>query len=287
MPYLLLLLSILLTVTKSGLYNAYAKKTQPGLLATFGFNAASYGLAALIGFVVFVVGDQVLTLPTVLCALAYAAIVFSLQTISITAMKFGAMSVTTICVMYGMIIPSLAGPLFWHEPFGVLQATGILLMVASLWLLNGKQSFTASKLWVILAAIAFVLSGLAGVMEKVHQSTPGKAEKAGFVFIACLCMLAFSLIASLFARKKGGQLQPKYLLLLGAFSGVVIGFYSIVNLTLAGTLDSMIYYPVANGGAMLLTVVVSCLVFREKFDVRKILGVGIGLVGILALSIPV
>ena len=77
------------------------------------------------------------------------------------------------------------------------------------------------------------------------------------------------------------------MLTFGAVSGLVMGFYSTVNLTLAGLLDSMIYYPVANGGAMVLTVVVSCLVFKEKFDLARICGAVIGIVGIVLLSIPV
>jgi multidrug transporter EmrE-like cation transporter len=67
----------------------------------------------------------------------------------------------------------------------------------------------------------------------------------------------------------------------------VIGLYSTVNLTLSGKLDSMIYYPIANGGAMLLTVLVSVIVFKERFDKQKITGTIIGLLGILCLSIPV
>ena len=141
--------------------------------------------------------------------------------------------------------------------------------------------------FIYFAALGFGLSMVRGpLMKIISENTAPNQARTICVFFS-VASFAGPLIASLFARKKGGLLQPKYLLLLGAFSGVVIGFYSIVNLTLAGTLDSMIYYPVANGGAMLLTIAVSCFVFREKLDVRKILGVGIGLAGILALSIPV
>lgn len=289
--YLLLLLSIILAVCKSSVYNTYAKKTRPTLFATFGFNAATYGIAAVIAFTVMMFGDKTLSAPTVFCALLYAAVVFSLQTISITAMKVGAMSLTSICVMYGMIIPSLAGPIFWKEPFGVLQAVGIGMMLVSLWFLRGKgdnRQSSVSKKWILLAAIAFLLSGMAGVMEKIHQSTEGRAEKAMFVFVACLAMLMLSVVASALSyHKKSEGVTKKPLLALGALSGFIIGFYSIVNLTLAGALDSMIYYPVANGGAMLLTVTVSFVIFKEPLDRRKIFGAVIGLFGIVCLSIPI
>ena len=289
--YVLLAVSVVLAVLKSTVYNAYAKRTKPTLLATFGFNAMTYGVAAVISLSVLIFSDKMLSVPTVLCAILYAVIVFSLQTVSITAMKVGAMSLTAISVMYGMIIPALAGPIFWKEPFGMLQAAGILMMSASLWLLrerSGQRQGGASKKWIVLAAIAFVLSGMAGVMEKIHQSTEAKDEKAMFVFVACLCMLSFSVVATLLShRKEGRAVNKEALLVLGAFSGMIVGFYSIVNLTLAGALDSMIYYPVANGGAMLLTVVVSFAVFKERLTPYKIVGAVVGLCGIVCLSIPI
>ena len=196
---------------------------------------------------------------------------------------------TAICVMYGMIIPAVAGPLFWSEKIGALQIVGMLLMLLSLWLINRKAPSKESKKtnkWIILAVVAFLLSGMAGVMEKIHQSTEARAEKLQFVFAACTFMLVFSLVAILITRKKGKEGRSVFRLSLPVLSGLVVGLYSTVNLILAGKLDSMIYYPIANGGAMLLTVLVSAMFFKEKFDRLKIVGVIVGLVGILCLSIP-
>ena len=288
--YFLLAFSILLTVCKSSVYNAYAKRVKPSLFGTFAFNALTYGCAAAIALIALLFDEMSLSLPTVVCAVFYAAIVFSLQTISVTAMKHGAMSLTAICVMYGMIIPSLAGPIFWKEAFGVLQAIGIVLMLASLWLLRGKsrEKSKTTVTWVLLAIFAFVLSGMAGLMEKIHQSTEGREEKSMFVFVACLAMLAFSIVAGLMAYGKNQKVAgSKLFWAFGGLTGLIVGAYSIINLTLAGGLDSMIYYPVANGGAMLLTVLVSCAVFKEPLDLCKIIGTVIGLGGIVCLSIPI
>lgn len=286
--YLLLLLSIVLAVCKSSLYNAYAKK-EPTLGATFFFNAVSYGAAAVIAWIGMAIRGETPSATTVLCAFFYAVIVVSLQTISITAMRVGAMSATSICIMYGMIIPSVAGPIFWKEPIGFLQIAGILLMIASLWFIKEKMQAQEKKAkkWTVPAALAFVLSGMAGVMEKIHQSTKAAEERLSFVFVACAFMLLFSLAARLTVRKKTEKGSARPALLLAACSGLVIGLYSTVNLILSGGLDSMIYYPIANGGAMLLTVLVSAVVFKERYDKRKIAGTALGLLGILLLSLPI
>ncbi len=288
--YFLLAASIVLCVCKSAFYNAYAKKNDSSLVATFRFNAVSYGVAALIALIGALVSKESISAATVICAFFYGIIVLSLQTASITAMSVGTMSVTAICVMYGMIIPSVAGPIFWSEPIGVLQIPGIILMIVSLWFLKGETSGTNRKMttkWLLLALAAFVFSGMAGVMEKIHQSTSGKGERMSFVCIGCLFMLVFSVIAGLILRGKAGNKTRVKIPPIAILSGIVIGFYASVNLILAGKLNSMIYYPIANGGAMILTVIVSAVVFGERFNKEKILGVVLGLFGILLLSLPV
>ena len=288
--YFLLAVSIALAVCKSSLYNSYAKSNETTLFSTFSFNTISYGVAAIIALVGMLISRENVSVATVLCALFYAIIVFSLQTISITAMSVGAMSTTAICVMYGMIIPSVAGPIFWKEPIGFLQIVGIIMMIVSLWFLKGKtppENRKTTNKWILLALVAFVLSGMAGVMEKIHQSTNGREDRMTFVFVACIFMFIFSVIGVFVTKKSQEKDRVSTFPLLSIPSGLVIGFYSMVNLTLAGKLDSIIYYPIANGGAMILTVLVSVIVFKEHFDKPRIFGTIIGLLGILCLSIPV
>lgn len=290
MYYVLLVVSIILAVCKSSLYNSYAKRSKITNRSLFSFNAVSYGVAAVIALVGVLFSAQSVSLTTVICAFFYAAIVISLQTASITAMSIGAMSTTSICVMYGMIIPAVAGPIFWKEPIGILQIAGIVMMLASLWLIEGRgasRTRPTEKKWIPLAILAFILSGMAGVMEKIHQSTEAREERLPFVLVACAFMLAFSLSVLPFTKRVAESVAYLPTLGIAALSGLVIGFYSTVNLILSGKLDSMIYYPVANGGALILTVLASALLFKERMDKPKIIGTAIGLAGILCLSIPV
>ena len=288
--YLLLVASIVLAVCKSSLYNSYAKKNELSWFSLFSFNALSYGVAAVISLIGVLVASQSLSPMTVLCAFFYAVIVISLQTASITAMSLGTMSTTSLFVMYGMIIPAAAGPIFWKEDIGPLQIVGMIMMLVSLWFINGRSPTKEGKKinkWMLLAIVAFLLSGMAGVMEKIHQSTRAREENLSFVCMACAFMLAFSLVAMLITRKGREGVSSSSPIVIALISGLAVGLYSTVNLVLAGNLDSMIYYPIANGGAVLLTVLVSAIPFKEKFDTLKIIGVGMGFAGILCLSIPI
>lgn len=119
MMYVLLLLSIVLGVCKSGIYNRFAKAEKPDAGGIFTFNAVSYGTAAIVTFLLGVGKD--ISYVTFACAAVYAVFVFSLQALSVAAMRTGPMSLTSLFVLYGMIIPSLAGPIFWREKFGVFR----------------------------------------------------------------------------------------------------------------------------------------------------------------------
>ena len=287
MAALLLVLSIVLGVCKSAVYNRYAKCAVPDAAGIFRFNAFSYGAAALLTLV-FGIGGTV-SLPTLLSAAAYAVTVFSLQALSVAAMTVGPMSLTSLFVLYGMIIPSVAGPIFWREPFGIPQIAGMAIMLASLWLLRTKDDGAqpAGRRWGIMAGLCFLLSGMAGLIEKVHQSTDGREERRMFLFCAFTLMLLFSLAGTLTLRKSAAKSAPvKSAVLLGAASGAVASVYSQINLTLAGRLDSLIYFPVANGGALLLTVLISTAVFHETLSGRRLAGFFMGLCAIILLSLP-
>ena len=162
-------------------------------------------------------------------------------------------------------------------------------MLISVWLLRdrGETATAAGRKWVIMVVLCFLFSGLAGVVEKVHQTSGSKGERIMFLFTACSMMFILSLIGRAAVHGRSGRRVRGSGLLLGASSGAIVSFYSQINLTLAGSLDSLIYYPVANGGALLLTVLVSAVVFREKLTGRRLVGFVAGLASIILLSVPV
>ncbi len=69
------------------------------------------------------------------------------------------------------------------------------------------------------------------------------------------------------------------------FIGVIVGVYNQMNLRLSGSMDSMVHAPISNGGALLLTVLASALVFKEKPTSRRLLGFAVGLASIVTLSL--
>ena len=73
--------------------------------------------------------------------------------------------------------------------------------------------------------------------------------------------------------------------LFAILTGLVIIGYNRINLTLAGALPTMIYYPISSGGAVLLTLIVSILIFHEPVKKKVVLCFRFGAAAILLLGL--
>ena len=141
--------------------------------------------------------------------------------------------------------------------------------------------FVSLRAW-----LCFFLSGFAGLTEKIHQSTDGRDERTAFLFIAYLIMFLFSAIGIIATKNRGKKTKSlKPVVINGGVSGIIMSFYSLINLTLAGNLDSMVYYPIANGGSLILTVFISIAVFKEKCSKKYIIGFLSGFLSVILLSL--
>ena len=93
--------------------------------------------------------------------------------------------------------------------------------------------------------------------------------------------------ATLPIARKSEVVRPSFKngLALAILTGLIVVFYNRINLMLAGSLDTMIYYPISSGGAVLLTILVSATVFHETLKRNHILCFISGTAAILLLGI--
>ena len=58
-----------------------------------------------------------------------------------------------------------------------------------------------------------------------------------------------------------------------------------LNLYLSGVIDSMIFFPLVNGGNIILTTVLSFVLFHEKLSKRQCVGILVGTIAVVLLVI--
>lgn len=290
--YALLLLSLAVALANTMARNAFSKNYASSAQEYHCFNAAS-NLISMIVLAVIAVAAGRLMIPsffTVGLALLYGTLTAVAAWLSLRALKLGSMSYTTVIGASSMIIPALSGMIFWKESVSVSQISGVILMLVSLNFAVGrsqeKSKMTAE--WMICCLGSALLSGGIGVLQKIHQSSVYADELNMFLSLSFLISFIVSVV-QVFATRQTGDVCCKRSIHVTAWiilcvtGGICVALANQINLYLAGAMDSMIFFPVVNGGGLLLTVGTGVIFLKERFSSRQTVGMVLGIVSVLLL----
>ena len=290
-PYIVLAASIVITAGVRCFSNIYSKKFTNNTADTAFFTLCS-AVISLCVVLLFVLldGFQGVSLYTFLLAILFAACSF-VNTYSATrALVLGPLAYTCVIASASSIIPILYGCIFMGEKITVFQIIGIVLIMISVFLsveTKGEQK-KASLRWLCYALVNFVLNGTLGILQKIHRASAHANESNEYLLIMFFFMALFTVGYLLILRNKGTVRTVKPLknhkalfTLLGA--GACAGLINIFNLYLAGALDAAFLFPVLNGGATLAALLLAFVVFKEKFTLRRSIGLAIGVLALMFL----
>ena len=229
-------------------------------------------------------------------------IVFGLTTAAqmiayLKALEIGPMSYTTIIVSCSTLMSALSGAIFWQEKLAWAHIVGLVLMLVSFALSIEKKEGEkkSSALWLTLSLIAFLGTGMIGIMQKIHQSSEHKAELNSFLIVAFLTAFVCNAALLCYTKHRDGTLTFRFekpdrakLILLGVMvvAGTCAAVNNKLNLFLSGVVPSAVFFPIVNGGNLVLTTIVAVLVFREKLTKTQWIGVGAGILSVLFLCNP-
>ena len=102
--------------------------------------------------------------------------------------------------------------------------------------------------------------------------------------IAFTLAAVISLIFSLFAKKQGDTSFRRGKLAVASCIGMCFGYCNLLNTTLAGLLDSAIFFPTLNIGVILLSMICGMIFFKEKISKKEIAVLILGGLSILLLD---
>ncbi len=224
------------------------------------------------------------------------AVIFGLTTLiqqitNLYALEKGPFSYTAVIISLSSLIPTLSGALFWNENISFIQYVAIILMVICLILSvnKGNKENKASVKWLIFCFAAFICTGLIGVMQKIHQSSDYKNELDAFLVIAFLVSFILSSVYCLllikgkkysFTRDSKSAINLLPVVLMG-LSGVFVALNNKFNLYLSGVIDAAIFFPVVNGGGLVLNSFVALIVFKEKLTLKQWIGLVAGIISVI------
>lgn len=219
---------------------------------------------------------------------AFGILTLLVYILKIKVLAIGQLHITTLILTSSLIIPSLFGVVF-GQTISVWKVLCILLLLVFIYFAipkdEEKKEHTPRKLWLLLMAISFVLTGSLGVMQTVFQSTGYGDETTAFLAVSFLIASAGTLGMTLKKRGKTSCRFTKKHYLLAVLCGVTTFAMNFINLYLAGVLPTVLFFPMVNGASLIATSVFSVFLFRESLTRRQILGLIGGTVSLILIGI--
>ena len=276
----------------------YTEQESTGLSGGFVFNAVNGLTAAAV--LLYWGGFGTSSAFTVILGIVFGAITALQGIANITALQIGPMSYTSVIISFSTLISALSGVMFFDESLGWAQIVGIVLMLVSFILAakSGGEEKKANLKWLSLCLVAFVATGGIGIMQKVHQSSEHREELNAFLIIAFVSSaILCTIFATLLKRHeskttnttdKERKSRKRLWLLLGIMiaGGACVAANNKFNLYLSGVMDSAVFFPIVNGGGLVLTTLSAVLLFKERLSAKQWIGVVFGIASVVFLCNP-
>lgn len=288
--YLLLLLSVAAETIKNAYTNHFSKSIAKNNADTYLFNA----MLSVGGVLFFMCTGNVYQISafSLVMAVVFAVVTIFAQVFLSLAMGCGPMSFSILFTYLGtMIIPSVYGMLFLKQHPGVTQWIGFGLMLLSVAMsvdLKQKGPNGMSAKWLLLTVGGFIMWGLVGVCQQIHQSSGYAGEINAFLFYTFIMMTALLLLFFYVCKKRGAE--QNYMVKSKAtvfvlLSGIANGAINLINLFLAGVMKGIIFFPIVSGGVIILSGIAAIIVFKEWLQKKQVIGVVAGVLAVILLGI--
>ena len=274
----------------------YSSKSLSGMTGVYVYSALGCIVSALV--LLAWGGFDGISVFTVVLGLLFGLAISLGEIFMIKALGEGPMSFTMVICSCSTIFTALSGFLFFEEKIGVFQLVGIAFMVGSFVFATEKKQGEKKGgwKWLLFCALAFTCSGAIGFMQKTHQSSPAhKGEINTFLVLSFIVSFVFSSVLALISMKKERRslIEKKengkiywFLIIVMIVSGICVAANHKLNLGLSGEIPSAVFFPVVNGGNLVLTTLSAFVIFKEKLSAKQWVGVTLGIVAVLLLCMP-
>ena len=298
--YLFLALALL-----AGVIKGYCGKKSGGTLVLASdamlVNTVRMLACIVIGVALIALGNDwsSLTLdPTVIWISALSGVCTSLFVVSwLLAIRTGAFMMVDVFLLMGVLIPLVVSAIFFDEPIILIQWIGIAVLIIAGYVmcsynakLKGKMTLKAF-LMLLLCAASY---GCTDLSQKLFVKLSPVSDNSVFQFYTYIFAALTLVICSLVFRsheKKTNELRSPIAVVkpIAIYVGVMaICLYanSYFKTAAATYLDAAQIYPLSQGGALVLAMIMAAIFFKEKITIRSIIGVVLCAVALLMINLP-
>lgn len=222
-------------------------------------------------------------------AIAAGVLYCSASFLTYVALQIGSYAMSMLILSYSIVLSIGYGIIFLKEQVTLFTCIGLALMLVSIYLVRASKKETdkkkASFKWVICIGIAAMGSGLFGVVQRMQQLRFDNVCTNEFMVIALSFSGCVLFLIGLKQNHKDLQYVLKNGLLWTAGAGISNGLTNAMVVFLYTLMPISLSSPIRVGVKILLSFVLSLLVFKERFEKRQIVGVLFGTAALIFLNI--
>ena len=291
MDYIYLAITVICSAS-AGVFGAYynqktAQRRDPSPL----YNLL-YCLTALIGWAVLFA-----TSPSFVAGVLPYSIAFGLsyaicQIGLINALRTGSVSLTSLFLQLSLIGTTVWGFFFWNETFSLIIGVGLVLVGVSIWLClyKGKatkeESVPFTPQWLLFVLMAVVGNAGCAIIQKTQQRQFEGKYGNQLMVVAIAISVLFNLVIYLRSDRSDTKPILKDATLFPVGAGLFNVILNLLVILLAtSTVPSSLVYPVIAVGGLAVTTLFSLIAFREKLKYWQWIGIGIGCIAVVLLSL--
>lgn len=220
---------------------------------------------------------------------------FCLATITLLlALKIGRVSITSLIFSYSLILPTLFGVVAYGIRPSVMFYVGLGFFVVSLFLLGQKKNVEDetgkgfSVKWLVLVILTFFANAACTISQAHHQTLSDGNFRAEFMIVGNGIVFLFNLVLTLINLKKNKEtiaLNVKKGWHLAILYGVCNAALNLFVMFVVVLLPTNVIYPIICGGGLLLTLLLSFIIFKEKLSKLQFIGFIVGVVAIVLMNL--
>ncbi len=186
----------------------------------------------------------------------------------------------------GLLVPLLMSVLFYREQPSLLQAAGLLLVLASIWLMSRTgHNERQEDIHLLFLLVVLITNGLSDCMAKIYSVNGIREEESVYMFLVFFFAAVFTFFLLLWEKKRTGKSAALKDLAAGILVGLPNYFSSILILMSLRTIPAFIVYPVFSTGAILFVTLISIPLFKEYLNRNQIISLGLILGALVLLNI--
>lgn len=289
MPYIYLILSVFLSASFS-VFGKLFNKMSDGLKATGAFYNFFILLSVFAGWGAMYATSFSFDIGVLVYSLGFAAFYTVCIIGNINALKHGSAPLTSLFISMSLIVTTIWGFLFWGAAVTVLVITGLILVAISIYFClcagNKRDETRISWKWLFFAVLALVGNAGCSIVQRAQQLQYHGEHGNMMMFFAS----GFSLVAFFILYLRSDKSDTKTLLRRNWFSPVCAGVCNVALnffvIKMATTeLSPSLIYPVIGVGSLMVVIVFSLFLFKEKMNRFQWIGIAIGSVAVALLSI--